>query len=48
MKIEFEKMLTDKGNLSFMFTPLIAFQITIGRKEFGLGWMFWFLTFKSK
>ena len=48
MKTQFEKMLTDKGNLSFMVTPLIAFQITNGKKEFGIGWMFWFLTFKSE
>jgi hypothetical protein len=48
MKIEFEKMLTDKANLSFMFTPLIAFQITNGKKEFGIGWMFWYITFKSE
>ena len=50
MKIEFEKMLTDKENLSFMFTPLIALQITNGKKEFGIGWMFWFwyITFKSE
>ena len=46
MKIKFKKMITDKENLSFLFTPLIAFQINDGKKEFGIAWLFWLLIFK--
>ena len=48
MNVQFEKMFTDKGNLSFIFTPMVALSITEGKYEFGIGWLFWLLIIKSE